>query len=536
MSSSKVASEIVSALRQCLDALPETVKLDGNQANSDEEYSGPSTSTCLPSMRHGISNQYAGSDREFLGRCHGFAGDTSQQHLRVHGSAVGNESDPHDNMKAHNGIGLTSRSGLENTNHCSIPGISSRPMNGLEQKLPSLVYGHSSFERQNHFVSADRNCVSGTERPSNGTVTNYSVSRRDNYPRRNSTGQVPWYIDGDSASMEIFSASKQLWLGYMGPNICEAHVRYEVERFGPVESYFFHPRKGFALVEYRSIIDSVKARDNMRRHLPWRVRFMDTGLGTKGIINGVVVGYSSFVYVGNILNQGAKDELIHETKKVLPKGPYMATDLFYEGAVLLEFETPEDAAAIIAHLRQHRREMIRCTPPPPVNFPLAHMDHPRSVSTSFKHDDRAGIPANITNAMVESPHSQKMPQSPADSSQTRISQQLVSLISSLSTKYNIANWNAPIFREENNLPSSSLLIYNSKLNCSRIMDDEVLSMCRLAIDNIGCVLRVNRTNMQGGCGWLVDCGNVDAATTILRNLRCCPGAFLQIEYRFASHS
>ncbi|KAI4339820.1 hypothetical protein MLD38_024720 [Melastoma candidum] len=335
MAASKVVSEILSALQQCLDTLPETVKLDCPQATSDEESSSPA-STCLPSMRHGLSNQYAGADREFLSGSATFSGDsrdTSQQHQRFHGSAVVNESDPNYNMKAHNGMCLTSRSGLENTNHCNLPGVSSRPLNGLEQKPP------------------------------NGTVTNYSASRRDNYPRRNTACQVPWYIDGDSASMDIFSASKQLWLGYMGPNVFEAHVRYEVERFGPVESYFFHPRKGFALVEYRSIIDTVKARDNMRRHLPWRVRFMDSGMGTKGIINGVAVGYSPFVYVGNIVNQGARDEIIHETKKVIPKGPYMATDLFYEGAVLLEFEIPEDAAAVIAHLRQHRREMIRCTPP-----------------------------------------------------------------------------------------------------------------------------------------------------------------------------
>ncbi|KAI4339819.1 hypothetical protein MLD38_024719 [Melastoma candidum] len=131
--------------------------------------------------------------------------------------------------------------------------------------------------------------------------------------------------------------------------------------------------------------------------------------------------------------------------------------------------------------------------------------------------------------MVESPHSQKMSESPADS-QTRISQQLVSLISSLTAKYSIANWNAPIYLEEDNFASSSILIYNSKFDLSRITDDEVLSMCRLAIDNVGCVQRVNRTNLQGGCSWLVDCGSVSAANILLRNLRGCPGVFFQIEY------
>ncbi|KAF5740620.1 hypothetical protein HS088_TW11G00697 [Tripterygium wilfordii] len=347
-----------------------------------------------------------------------------------------------------------------------------------------------------------------------------------------STTQIVWYSDGDAAAMDVFSASKQLWLGSLGPGASEAHVKFQLERFGPIEQFFFFPVKGFALVEYRNIIDSIRAREYMRGHFPCLIKFMDRGLGARGAVNGVAVGSCSHVYVGSILSQWAKDELLHETRKVIHRGPCMVTDLSSEGALLMEFETPEEAAAVMAHLRQHRKE--RSSHLPPVNSGISHMDAVRSVPVSMHVD-------GTNNHGSLSPPSQPVPESPADSYRMRMSQ-LSSLLSSLQAKYNInknagyfdnyisGNGHAATAREEDRVPYSTLWITIPSITSPVLTDDEIMAVCNLAVSNVGSVVMLTRANVQMGCGWFVECSSIDAAITVLKNLRGCPGTFLQIEF------
>ncbi|PPR87704.1 hypothetical protein GOBAR_AA32973 [Gossypium barbadense] len=250
----------------------------------------------------------------------------------------------------------------------------------------------NSFEGRNHFKNVDMSQgsnSSGTSalRSASGGVNNALASPSNRY---GASSLSVWYFDSDPASLGIFSASRQLWLGSLGPDASEGYIRFELERFGPIEQFFFFPVKGFALVEYRNIIDAIRAREYIRGCFPWRVMFMDIGLGTRGSVNGVSVGSSSHVYVGNISSQWAKDETLHESRKVIYKGPYMVIHLTCECALLLEYETPEEAAAVMAHLRQHRKERNGHMPPfnaapPAVSMP--HVDSGRSGAAPPIHAD-----------------------------------------------------------------------------------------------------------------------------------------------------
>ncbi|RVW56138.1 hypothetical protein CK203_080829 [Vitis vinifera] len=136
----------------------------------------------------------------------------------------------------------------------------------------------------------------------------------------------------------------------------------------------------------------------------------------------------------------------------------------------------------------------------------------------------------MSNNIVGSPYAQTVPESPAESSRTRMSH-LSSLISTLRAKYNITqsssyfdnhisgDYHAAPMREEDRAPTSTVWINLPNISPPFLTDDELMTMCNLAIGNVGSVVRLARANMQMGCCWFIECSNVDAAVTVLKNLR-----------------
>lgn len=359
-----------------------------------------------------------------------------------------------------------------------------------------------------------------------------------------STSQASWFSDGDPAALDIFSASRRLWLGSLGSDASEALVRFQFEKFGPTEQFLYYPYKGFASVEYKSIMDAVRARGYMRGCAPWgaplHVKFLDIGLGTRGAINGVAIGSCCHVYVGHVPTQWAKDEILHEITKVVYKGPLRITDLRSEMAILMEFESPEEATNVMAHLRQWRKESSRYLLPSDVGLANArmHMEtsrHGPITPTYFR--------SNSGNSVTESPHAQTVLESPSESYRTRMSS-LTTLLASLRAKYNITsngsyigsyihgNYQTASVREEDGLPTSTLWISLPNTNSSSVTDDEVITICNLAVSGVGSVLRMTRAHMHMGPCWFVECSSIDAASTALKILRGSPGIFFQVEFSY----
>ncbi|XP_010320299.2 uncharacterized protein [Solanum lycopersicum] len=361
-----------------------------------------------------------------------------------------------------------------------------------------------------------------------------------------STNQGIWYSDGDSAAADIFFASKQLWLGSLGPDASEVLVRHKFEMFGPVNQFVFFAFKGFALVEYQNIMDAVRAREIMQGNSLWgaglRIKFMDKGLGTKGTINSASVGSSCYIYVGSVQSRWMKDDVVHELRKALQKGPRMVTDLGSEGALLMEFNTPEEATIAMNHLRHWRKVRSDCIQPPylgPTNASM-HTEGIRPSSTSVY----VGTGSNFcVNSTVGPSHFKNMLENHSDSHVPRISR-LSSLLSQLSAKYNVKydpGYNSHHmpgscetgFFGGDTKQTNTLRISIPNGSSLFITEDELLAICNLAIDNKGSIIRLMRENMPMGSCWLVECSSMDSAYTLLKNLRDCPGLFFQIEF---SHS
>ncbi|KAJ6344802.1 hypothetical protein OIU76_006349 [Salix suchowensis] len=515
------ASDIRSALEGICKSFAEFNKLDDSQIDGDD--SGPSKFVNRQSPVPRMSNEHDVSG-EPAGTGHHKGGSRSMDFEMNH---------------------------LGDPSH----GRSCMPRDLLNQSMLSpatrtpLDFRSNSFDGRNFNVHVDKNPSSNMEfslpalRSPIGGISNSFSPKHHLAAPHGSIAETVWFCDGDPAAMDVFSASRQLWLGSLGPDASEAHMRYELERFGPIEQFFFFPVKGFALIEYRSIFDAIRAREYLRIHFPWWIKFMDIGLGARGAMNGVAVGSSCHVYVGHISSQWARDEILHESRKVIYKGPRMVTDLTNEGAVLMEFETPEEATAVMGHLRLHRKGQLHQPPlnDGSANAVLPQFDGTRSAPAAIHADIRSNHSVSVFNSTTDSPRTQTVPQSPADSSRTRMSN-LSSLLASLRTKYNInqnpnyfdnyvpGSSTTPSSRDADREPSSTLWICLPNVNSPSLNDDELMAVCNLAIASVGSIVRLTRANMHIGCGWLVECTNVDAAITVLKNLRGCHGTFFQIEF------
>ncbi|KAJ0086786.1 hypothetical protein Patl1_08831 [Pistacia atlantica] len=391
--SSIAVSEITSALEVIFEAFPEVVKVEASEVDSDEDDSD--ASKCVNrkyfvpriSNTHETSRELSGKDgnaRVHDGSCDdSFTDKFSGQYPKPRSSVGPLETDLHSNAGSSHDSGGTRSMDFETSDHgdyscgrSSIPkDLSNHQMLSPVARTP-LDFRSNSFEGRNHFPAL-RSLDGGT---SNALV---SPNHHSTVPYASTTSQIVWYFDGDPAAMDIFSASKQLWLGSFGPDVSEGHIR--------------------------NIIDAIRARDYIHGNFPWRIKFMDIGLGTRGTINGVAVGSSSHVYVGNITSQWARDEILHESSKVVYKGPYMVTDLSCEGTLLMEFETPEEAATAMAHLRQLRKGRSNYMPPlnaGPANLAISHMDVARSVPAAppVHAEIRSSHMGNMSTSAFGSPH------------------------------------------------------------------------------------------------------------------------------------
>lgn len=548
--SSQAVSDISNFLKDMFVSFDELVEEVDSQEDSDEDNSDPSKY---------INRQYMAS------KVHEIPNETSNEDYtpRMHNTPTGDSFQCRKSGSLVEPLELDMRPANTNSNHES---GGSWPVKDVETGDLRVSYSEQHIrnneflspvskkplyrrsdvvEGGNHPVRVEKNQTAAdfslpVMRSNSGSLSHVMTSpEQHSSVRHRSYNQTIWYFDGDSAAMDIFSASKQLWLGSLGPDASETGVRYQVEKFGPVQQFLFFPIKGFALVEYINMMDAIKAREYMRKSSPWgsqlQVKFLDVGLGSRGSINGVAVGSSCHVYAGSVSSQWMKDEILHEVMRAGFRTT-MVSDLISEGALLLEFDTAEDAAVVMAHLRKHRKENGHSMP---VNRSLISKEGMSDVSrchtdgaryTPVSMDLRSNISVSMPNSMMGSPHVPTTFDGPIENRVMRIPQ-LPSLILSLSSKYNISrNYHAIPPKDEDRVPTNTLWISLPYISPTCPTDEEVMTVCSHAVGNSGSVVRVIRENMQMSLCWFVELSSIDAAMTALKNLRSCPGMFFQIEF------
>nr|KYP48671.1 hypothetical protein KK1_029654 [Cajanus cajan] len=272
-------------------------------------------------------------------------------------------------------IGMGEEGNMPNV-RCSTPRDSASHQIYSPAVRTPVDFRSNSFEGRNDFLNSEKNQVfnmnfnSPPLRSSSGSVSNSLASPNNHFmsPTASAISQIVWCCDGDPAAMDIVSAAKLLWIGYISPDVPESHIRFQLERFGPIEQFIFFPVKGFALVEYRRIVDAIKSRHYLHGCFPCRVKFMDIGLGTRGPLG--------YIY------------------------------LSCEFTLLVEFETPEEATTVMLHLRHLRRERSNYNQhfgPGTVNVGIGHayMDYDELMAVCNLAIGNAGSIVQLTQASMQ---------------------------------------------------------------------------------------------------------------------------------------
>ena len=177
--------------------------------------------------------------------------------------------------------------------------------------------------------------------------------------QNSSPNQTGWFSDGDTAAMDVFAASIFLLVGPISSPMSESAIKFHVEKVVPIES--ISRNQDYAVLGFRTVRDAAKAREVVQGGMAWnkslRIKFIESAPKTaEGTANVAAVGPSCYVWVGGISSQNAKEDLLKDVLGAGLKQPRSVTALVNASAISLEFESPEDAAAVLSHIRQRRRE------------------------------------------------------------------------------------------------------------------------------------------------------------------------------------
>ncbi|ONK75905.1 uncharacterized protein A4U43_C03F21800 [Asparagus officinalis] len=377
--SSEDISEITSFLEKIFGSLSDAVKEAGLEDNNGDnlgssKYIGVTYEDYNRPSQHS-DNAEASDGEQSLG-VHNVAaaGTGAGQNLKPHKTWLSNKGDSQSHIGglAHEGESSTSMSNLETGNSADLcPNELSPKGMTNRQFIPSVIRRQADFKNDDsdtriHAIEVEKVHNSNIDRglpakvsASGGSPNVFPSPRQHLFSQHQiSYSHNFWCCDGDPSAMDVFTASKQLWVGSLGRDASETLVQLQFEDFGPLMQFISVPVKGFALIEYRNIMDAVKAREYMHGSAPWggslRIKFVDRGVGSRGISDHVAVGDSCHVYVGKVSTQWEKDQILHELMMAGIRKPHI-TDLVSESALLLEFRSAEEAASAVAHIRYLRR-------------------------------------------------------------------------------------------------------------------------------------------------------------------------------------
>ncbi|XP_078176060.1 nucleic acid binding protein isoform X2 [Carex rostrata] len=267
----------------------------------------------------------------------------------------------------------------------------------------SLVPEQNNCYLQMDFAASEDMQESPTNLPSNATSST-DLSLTNNTPEKqqlstsdtatlNSSPNKIFDFNRNAVSSFVVSASKELWVSCHGTNATESSLKSKFEEFGPLDRFLFYPPKHFALIEYQNITDSIKAHGFMQGSTMWggslKVKYLDRGLGSRGFAEGVAVGDSCHVYVGNVLSLQDRDEILSDLANSGMQRPISFVDLRGESAVLMEFGSAEEAAVAKARIRSRANTSRSDRPasdksaPGRVSTVVVHNDEPQRTSRTF---------------------------------------------------------------------------------------------------------------------------------------------------------